>query len=198
MKEEANKRQEITVARVAFSTVLLWFLSWTPYAIVALLGVFDQKQLITPLVSMFPALFCKTASCLDAYVYALSHPKFKMELRKLCFRQGDMNRKTNDSLADEKVVQQHPKLKHQDAEDEVEEINIDSICLPISGLGMERSEHVSESVLSSADQKTGPSMFEMICMRPDFKNKPSGLRKLARQWSSKEKDKDEDEGDKEF
>nr|CAI5817366.1 unnamed protein product [Callosobruchus analis] len=93
MRQEMNKRQEITVARVAFSTILLWFVSWTPYAIVALLGVFDQKYLITPLVSMFPALFCKTASCLDAYVYALSHPKFKMELRKLCFRQRDINRK---------------------------------------------------------------------------------------------------------
>ncbi|VEN36409.1 unnamed protein product, partial [Callosobruchus maculatus] len=205
MKEEANKRQEITVARVAFTTVLLWFVSWTPYAIVALLGVFDQKHLITPLVSMFPALFCKTASCLDAYVYALSHPKFKMELRKLCFRQGDMNRKVfalpgdaQRDFKDEKAVHQHPKLKHQDAEDEVEEINIESICLPTSTLDMERSEYVPETMLSSGDQKTRPSMFEMICMRPDFKNKPSGLRKLARQWSSKEKDKDEDEEDKEF
>nr|CAI5817362.1 unnamed protein product [Callosobruchus analis] len=198
MRQEMNKRQEITVARVAFSTILLWFVSWTPYAIVALLGVFDQKYLITPLVSMFPALFCKTASCLDAYVYALSHPKFKMELRKLCFRQRDINRKVFALPGDEKAPHKNPKLKHQDAEDEVEEINIDSICLPTSASGMEICEKVSETIVSCGDQKTGPSMFEMICMRPDFKNKSSGLRKLARQWSSKEKDKDNDEEDKEL
>nr|CAI5817365.1 unnamed protein product [Callosobruchus analis] len=205
MRQEMNKRQEITVARVAFSTILLWFVSWTPYAIVALLGVFDQKYLITPLVSMFPALFCKTASCLDAYVYALSHPKFKMELRKLCFRQRDINRKvfalpgdTQRDFKNEKAPHKNPKLKHQDAEDEVEEINIDSICLPTSASGMEICEKVSETIVSCGDQKTGPSMFEMICMRPDFKNKSSGLRKLARQWSSKEKDKDNDEEDKEL
>lgn len=49
----------------------------------ALLGITGQKHLITPLVSMVPAVFCKSASALDPYVYALSHPKFKNELRRL-------------------------------------------------------------------------------------------------------------------
>lgn len=87
VKEEKKKRQEITVARVALCTIFLWFVSWTPYAVVALLGVAGQRQLITPMVSMVPSVFCKTAACLNAYVYALSHPKFKVELRKLCCKQ---------------------------------------------------------------------------------------------------------------
>ncbi|CAH1968552.1 unnamed protein product [Acanthoscelides obtectus] len=200
MKEDTNKRQEVTVAKVAFTTVLLWFLSWTPYAIVALLGVSDQKHVITPLVSMFPALFCKTASVLNSYVYALSHPKFRMELKKICFRQGDMNRKVGDTNAQRNVKGGHPKLKHQDAEDEVEEVNVASVHPPISTVNTETTE-LSHAVVRSDSQNRGSKVLEMV-LRPDFKNKSSGIRKLARQWSSKEKDRNKskddesDEGDK--
>lgn len=96
VKEEDSKKQEIKLALIVFSTIILWFLSWTPYAIVALLGVSGQKDLITPLTSMIPALSCKTAACVNSYVYALSHPKFKTELRKLFCR--SLNRNTTDKV----------------------------------------------------------------------------------------------------
>lgn len=67
---------------VAGVVVALWFVSWTPYAVVALMGVSGRPP--GPLVSMLPALFCKTASCLDPYVYAVTHPRFRRELAKLC------------------------------------------------------------------------------------------------------------------
>ncbi|XP_064081539.1 melanopsin-like isoform X1 [Macrobrachium nipponense] len=80
-----RKKVEVKLAKVASGIIGLWVLAWTPYAIVALLGIFNQRRLITPIVSMIPAIFCKTAACLDPYVYALSHPRFKAEIRKrLC------------------------------------------------------------------------------------------------------------------
>lgn len=31
---------------------------------------------------MIPALACKIVSCIDPWVYAISHPKYRMELEK--------------------------------------------------------------------------------------------------------------------
>ncbi|XP_037072250.1 opsin-2-like [Pollicipes pollicipes] len=47
-------KSEIRLARVIGSVVLLWFLSWSPYAAVALMGVFGQQRYITPLITMIP------------------------------------------------------------------------------------------------------------------------------------------------
>ncbi|XP_052129432.1 opsin, ultraviolet-sensitive-like isoform X2 [Frankliniella occidentalis] len=83
-REHDKRRTEVRLAWVAAVVVGLWFISWTPYAVVALLAVSGRPP--DPLVSMLPALFCKTASCLDPYVYAVTHPRFRRELAKLCTR----------------------------------------------------------------------------------------------------------------
>lgn len=69
-KEQEQKKKEMRLALVVLAIIGLWFVAWTPYAIVALLGIAGRQDLITPLSSMIPALFCKTASCLDPFVYA--------------------------------------------------------------------------------------------------------------------------------
>jgi len=63
------------VARLTFSTVFVWLAAWTPYTIVCLVGQFGDPNLITPLVSQFPALFAKTASCFNPLIYTKCHPK---------------------------------------------------------------------------------------------------------------------------
>lgn len=35
------------------------------------------RDLLTPSVSMIPALSCKFVACLDPYVYAISHPRYR-------------------------------------------------------------------------------------------------------------------------
>lgn len=85
-QEQEKRKTEIRLGYVVVGVIVLWFLSWTPYAVVALLGVFDQKKYITPLGSMVPALFCKAASCTDPWIYAITHPRFKNELTKLFCR----------------------------------------------------------------------------------------------------------------
>ncbi|CAH0553536.1 unnamed protein product [Brassicogethes aeneus] len=89
-KEEDKRKQEMKLAMLCLSVVFLWFVSWTPYAIVALLGVSGNKQYINPITSMIPALFAKMASAVDPYVYALSHPKFKEEFYAL-FKKSNNN-----------------------------------------------------------------------------------------------------------
>lgn len=48
----------------------------------ALIGAFGDKALLTPGVTMIPACTCKFVACLDPYVYAISHPKYRIELQK--------------------------------------------------------------------------------------------------------------------
>ncbi|KAG8191749.1 hypothetical protein JTE90_008812 [Oedothorax gibbosus] len=84
---EMHKRMEIRLAKISLRLILLWTVAWTPYAIVALIGVSNSSHLLSPLISMLPALFCKIASVLDPFIYALSNQQFKDELvrKLLCF-----------------------------------------------------------------------------------------------------------------
>lgn len=83
IKKKEKIEQEIKVAIIVLIVICVWFIAWTPYTVVALLGIAGRKDMITPLGSMVPALFCKLASCLDPYIYALSHSKFKGALQQI-------------------------------------------------------------------------------------------------------------------
>ncbi|XP_002134833.2 opsin, ultraviolet-sensitive [Drosophila pseudoobscura] len=92
---QSNKDKAKTEQKLAFivaAIIGLWFLAWSPYAIVAMMGVFGQERHITPLGSMIPALFCKTAACVDPYLYAATHPRFRVEVRMLFFGRGVLRR----------------------------------------------------------------------------------------------------------
>jgi len=80
--DQANMRQEVRVAKVGATLTTLFLFSWTPYAVVAFLCTFGRKDLVTPFVSMIPACTCKISACIDPFVYAINHPKYRMELTK--------------------------------------------------------------------------------------------------------------------
>merc|ERR1712055_278098 len=46
---------EVKIAKVAITNVLLWFFTWTPYAVVSMIGVFGDQMWVTPLVAQLPA-----------------------------------------------------------------------------------------------------------------------------------------------
>ncbi|ODM94681.1 Opsin, ultraviolet-sensitive [Orchesella cincta] len=73
---------EMKIAMAALSSVFLWVIIWTPYAVTVMIAAFGDRQLITPVVSMIPAILCKCASCVNPVVFAISHPKFKQAFRK--------------------------------------------------------------------------------------------------------------------
>ncbi|CAG9798104.1 unnamed protein product [Chironomus riparius] len=76
------KSVEIRIAKAAFTIFFMFVCAWTPYAIVALIGAFGNRQLLTPLVTMIPAVCCKIVSCIDPWVYAISHPRYRAALEK--------------------------------------------------------------------------------------------------------------------
>ncbi|XP_037790766.1 opsin, ultraviolet-sensitive-like isoform X1 [Penaeus monodon] len=81
-KEDQEKSAEIRIAKVCMGLFFMFLVAWTPYAVVALIGAFGNRSILTPLVSMIPALCCKSMACIDPWVYAINHPKYRLELQK--------------------------------------------------------------------------------------------------------------------
>ncbi|XP_060565088.1 rhodopsin, GQ-coupled-like [Ruditapes philippinarum] len=76
-----KKNMEIRVAKIAMSILVLYLLSWLPYATVALIGMFGDASFVTPFWAEIPVLFAKASAMHNPLVYALSHPKFRAALQ---------------------------------------------------------------------------------------------------------------------
>ncbi|KAJ8683223.1 hypothetical protein QAD02_019015 [Eretmocerus hayati] len=79
---QQNQSAEVRIAKAAITICCLFVCSWTPYGAMSLIGAFGNKDLLTPGITMIPAVCCKAMACLDPYVYAISHPRYRLELQK--------------------------------------------------------------------------------------------------------------------
>jgi r-opsin len=99
--EQANARNEIRVAKVGITLTCLFLLSWTPYFMIAFIGTYGNRDKLTPFLSMIPACTCKLAACVDPFVYAINHPKYRIELQKrmpwLCVHEPEEPKDTGSS-----------------------------------------------------------------------------------------------------
>ncbi|GIX99351.1 lateral eye opsin [Caerostris extrusa] len=59
-------------------TVILWFIAWTPYLLLALGGILTDRKYITPLTTIWGSVFAKASACYNPIVYGISHPKYKL------------------------------------------------------------------------------------------------------------------------
>lgn len=66
--DAAKTSAEAKLAKVALVNISLWFMAWTPYLIINYCGVFNLAR-ISPLMTIWGALFAKFASCLNPIVY---------------------------------------------------------------------------------------------------------------------------------
>ncbi|XP_036335668.1 opsin Rh4, partial [Rhagoletis pomonella] len=82
--DKNKETAEIRIAKAAITICFLFFVSWTPYGVMSLIGAFGDKSLLTPGVTMIPACTCKMVACVDPFVYAISHPRYRAELQKRC------------------------------------------------------------------------------------------------------------------
>nr|BAQ54710.1 opsin, short-wavelength sensitive type [Sympetrum frequens] len=82
LSQGEEKSAEIRIAKVAISIVFLFISGWTPYALVAIIGCFGSRRVMTPTFSMIPAIACKTVACIDPWIYAINHPRFRAEIEK--------------------------------------------------------------------------------------------------------------------
>ncbi|KAL3307814.1 Melanopsin [Cichlidogyrus casuarinus] len=81
MKSTDNKA-DVQAAKVSILVITCWLLSWSPYAIVVLISLLGDQKLITPLIAELPVNFAKTAAVLNPIIYAMTHPKFRVEIER--------------------------------------------------------------------------------------------------------------------
>nr|QWV42717.1 ultraviolet sensitive opsin [Bitoma cylindrica] len=107
-QSQNNESAELRIAKAAITICSLFVASWTPYAVLALIGAFGNQALLTPGVTMVPACACKFVACIDPYVYAISHPKYRQELQRrlpwLAIKEAASGGETQ-SVATENTVQ---------------------------------------------------------------------------------------------
>ncbi|XP_034508840.1 lateral eye opsin-like [Ailuropoda melanoleuca] len=79
---EDNKKAsaEFRLAKVAFMTICCWFMAWTPYLTLSFLGIFSDRTWLTPMTSVWGAIFAKASACYNPIVYGISHPKYRAAL----------------------------------------------------------------------------------------------------------------------
>ncbi|KAK2577555.1 hypothetical protein KPH14_000788 [Odynerus spinipes] len=82
--QDKERSVEVRIAKVAFTIFFLFLCAWTPYAVVAIIGAFGNIELLTPHVAMLPSIFAKSVSCIDPWIYAINHPRYRQELQKRC------------------------------------------------------------------------------------------------------------------
>ncbi|XP_017884555.1 opsin, blue-sensitive [Ceratina calcarata] len=82
--QDKERSVELRIAKVAFTIFFLFLMAWTPYATVAMIGAFGNRELLTPVSTMLPAVFAKSVSCIDPWIYAINHPRYRQELQKRC------------------------------------------------------------------------------------------------------------------
>ncbi|XP_055590752.1 opsin-3-like [Uranotaenia lowii] len=101
-RNEKAQAVEIRIAKAAFTIFFLFVCAWTPYAIVTMIGAFGDRTLLTPFFTMVPAVCAKIVSCLDPWVYAISHPKYRQELERRLPWLGIKEAQDNVSSTDSK------------------------------------------------------------------------------------------------
>ncbi|GAA55305.1 opsin-like receptor [Clonorchis sinensis] len=78
----ADKKADVEAAKTSIILVSLYLLAWTPYAVVCLMVLLGKMDDLSPIGSELPVLFAKTSAVYNPIVYAIRHPKFRMELEK--------------------------------------------------------------------------------------------------------------------
>ncbi|KAK8746297.1 hypothetical protein OTU49_017351 [Cherax quadricarinatus] len=80
--EESQKTSaECRLAKIAMTTVALWFIAWTPYLVTNWMGMF-AKAMLSPTMTIWGSVFAKANAVYNPIVYAISHPKYRAALEK--------------------------------------------------------------------------------------------------------------------
>lgn len=77
--DNQNTSAECKLAKVALMTISLWFMAWTPYLVINFGGIFNLIN-VSPLFSIWGALFAKANAVYNPIVYGISHPKYRAAL----------------------------------------------------------------------------------------------------------------------
>ncbi|XP_066506760.1 opsin 4xa [Hoplias malabaricus] len=78
--QEQSIKTEWKLAKVAFVVIIVYVLSWSPYAFVTLIAWAGYSSVLTPYSKMVPAVIAKASAIYNPIIYAIIHSKYRNTL----------------------------------------------------------------------------------------------------------------------
>ncbi|KYO38017.1 opsin 4xa [Alligator mississippiensis] len=76
-----SMKNEWKLAKIAFVVIIVFVVSWSPYACVTLIGWAGQGDILTPYSKSVPAIIAKASTIYNPIIYAIIHPKYRNTIR---------------------------------------------------------------------------------------------------------------------
>ncbi|XP_061673334.1 melanopsin-A-like [Syngnathoides biaculeatus] len=73
-------RSEWKLAKIAFVVIVVYVLSWSPYACVTLISWAGHASVLSPYSKAVPAIIAKASTIYNPFIYAIIHNKYRMTL----------------------------------------------------------------------------------------------------------------------
>ncbi|NWX21156.1 OPN4 protein, partial [Aegotheles bennettii] len=72
-----SMKNEWKLAKIAFVVIIVFVLSWSPYACVTLIAWAGQGNILTPYSKSVPAIIAKASAIYNPIIYAIIHPRYR-------------------------------------------------------------------------------------------------------------------------
>uniref|UniRef100_A0A8D2L371 G-protein coupled receptors family 1 profile domain-containing protein n=2 Tax=Varanus komodoensis TaxID=61221 RepID=A0A8D2L371_VARKO len=81
-------KSEWKLAKIAFVAIVVFVLSWSPYACVTLIAWAGYAKILTPYSKSVPAVIAKASAIYNPIIYAIIHPRYRRTIRSVvpCLR----------------------------------------------------------------------------------------------------------------
>ncbi|XP_068594934.1 opsin 4xb [Brachionichthys hirsutus] len=78
--EQKSIRSEWKLAKIAFVVIVVYVLSWSPYACVTLISWAGHANILSPYSKAVPAIIAKASTIYNPFIYAIIHNKYRKTL----------------------------------------------------------------------------------------------------------------------
>ncbi|KAG7490025.1 melanopsin-A-like [Solea senegalensis] len=78
--KQKSIRSEWKLAKIAFVVIVVYVLSWSPYACVTLISWAGHANILSPYSKAVPAVIAKASAIYNPIIYAIKHNKYRMTL----------------------------------------------------------------------------------------------------------------------
>ena len=69
-------QMEMKLAKMACTILLVWFIAWTPYAVMSFWVMFFDGNGLTPVLGLLPTICTKGSAFANALLYGLRYTKY--------------------------------------------------------------------------------------------------------------------------
>nr|KAG5714936.1 hypothetical protein BaRGS_000424 [Batillaria attramentaria] len=80
-RRQLGLQADVRTAGIIFVLVVAFLISWLPYLVICLIGLFGDQSRVTVLSSVLPSVVAKASTAMNPVLYSISHPKVRRKLK---------------------------------------------------------------------------------------------------------------------